>query len=54
MTDKACIHLIAAARPNFMKVAPLWHALNQDGRFAPKLVHTGHGEILLEHPLVDR
>ena len=21
------IHLIAAARPNFMKIAPLWHAL---------------------------
>jgi UDP-N-acetylglucosamine 2-epimerase (non-hydrolysing) len=41
MTDKACIHLIAAARPNFMKVAPLWHALNEDGRFVPKLVHTG-------------
>ncbi len=41
MSDKACIHLIAAARPNFMKVAPLWHALNKDGRFVPKLVHTG-------------
>jgi len=41
MIDKACIHLIAAARPNFMKVAPLWHALRADGRFSPKLVHTG-------------
>jgi UDP-N-acetylglucosamine 2-epimerase (non-hydrolysing) len=41
MTDKACIHLIAAARPNFMKVAPLWHALNEDERFIPKLIHTG-------------
>lgn len=41
MTDKACIHLIAAARPNFMKVAPLWHALKADGRFEPRLVHTG-------------
>ena len=41
MTDKARIHLIAAARPNFMKVAPLWHALRADGRFEPRLVHTG-------------
>lgn len=41
MSDKACIHLIAAARPNFMKVAPLWHALKSDGRFEPRLVHTG-------------
>jgi UDP-N-acetylglucosamine 2-epimerase (non-hydrolysing) len=41
MSDKACIHLIAAARPNFMKVAPLWHALTADGRFNPRLVHTG-------------
>ena len=24
---KQTIHLIAAARPNFMKVAPLYHAL---------------------------
>lgn len=24
-----------------MKVAPLWHALVRDGRFAPRLVHTG-------------
>lgn len=35
------IHLIAAARPNFMKVAPLWHALVADGGFDPRLVHTG-------------
>lgn len=35
------IHLIAAARPNFMKVAPLWHALAADERFAPVLIHTG-------------
>jgi UDP-N-acetylglucosamine 2-epimerase (non-hydrolysing) len=41
MTDKALIHLIAAARPNFMKIAPLWHALHSDDRFTPKLVHTG-------------
>jgi UDP-N-acetylglucosamine 2-epimerase (non-hydrolysing) len=35
------IHLIAAARPNFMKVAPLWHALAAAREFAPVLVHTG-------------
>jgi UDP-N-acetylglucosamine 2-epimerase (non-hydrolysing) len=35
------VHIIAAARPNFMKVAPLWHALVADGSFESRLVHTG-------------
>ena len=35
------IHLIAAARPNFMKVAPLYHALAIATEFEPLLVHTG-------------
>jgi UDP-N-acetylglucosamine 2-epimerase (non-hydrolysing) len=35
------VHLIAAARPNFMKVAPLWHALKASGDHEPVLVHTG-------------
>ena len=35
------IHLVAAARPNFMKVAPLWHALAAAPDFDPVLVHTG-------------
>jgi len=35
------VHLIAAARPNFMKVAPLWHALRASRDFRPVLVHTG-------------
>ena len=35
------VHLIAAARPNFMKVAPLWHALAAAADFAPVLIHTG-------------
>jgi UDP-N-acetylglucosamine 2-epimerase (non-hydrolysing) len=35
------VHLIAAARPNFMKVAPLWHALRASADFEPVLVHTG-------------
>ena len=35
------IHLIAAARPNFMKVAPLYHALKATDWATPVLVHTG-------------
>src|SRR5436190_5825956 len=35
------IHLIAAARPNFMKVAPLFHALRKTNWARPLLVHTG-------------
>lgn len=35
------VHLIAAARPNFMKVAPLWRALDAAPDFNPVLVHTG-------------
>jgi UDP-N-acetylglucosamine 2-epimerase (non-hydrolysing) len=37
----AVVHLIAAARPNFMKVAPLWHALKAAPDFTPVLIHTG-------------
>ncbi|MEM8981958.1 MAG: UDP-N-acetylglucosamine 2-epimerase (non-hydrolyzing) [Pseudomonadota bacterium] len=35
------IHLIAAARPNFMKVAPLYHALADTDWAEPVIVHTG-------------
>ena len=35
------IHLIAAARPNFMKIAPLYHALKQEDWATPVIVHTG-------------
>lgn len=35
------IHLIAGARPNFMKIAPLWHALRTQEWCRPVLVHTG-------------
>jgi UDP-N-acetylglucosamine 2-epimerase (non-hydrolysing) len=35
------IHLIAAARPNFMKVAPLYHVLKQVNWVNPVVVHTG-------------
>jgi len=37
----AIVHLIAAARPNFMKVAPLYHALAATEWAQPVLVHTG-------------
>jgi UDP-N-acetylglucosamine 2-epimerase (non-hydrolysing) len=35
------VHLVAGARPNFMKIAPLVRALRDDGRLDWKLVHTG-------------
>ena len=35
------IHLIAAARPNFMKIAPLYHALKKEDWADPCIVHTG-------------
>ena len=37
----ARIHLVAGARPNFMKVAPLWHELARRGGLDLALVHTG-------------
>jgi UDP-N-acetylglucosamine 2-epimerase (non-hydrolysing) len=54
------VHLIAAARPNFMKVAPLWHALAAAPDFGPVLIHTGQhydanmsGDILRDLGLPD-
>jgi UDP-N-acetylglucosamine 2-epimerase (non-hydrolysing) len=35
------VHLIAAARPNFMKIAPLYHALAACDWCRPAIVHTG-------------
>lgn len=35
------IHLICAARPNFMKIAPLYHALKKEEWADPVIVHTG-------------
>jgi UDP-N-acetylglucosamine 2-epimerase (non-hydrolysing) len=35
------VHLIAAARPNFMKVAPLYHELARESSFSARIVHTG-------------
>jgi len=41
MTKHLQIHLIAAARPNFMKIAPLYHALKKSEWADPTIVHTG-------------
>jgi len=38
---KIHIFLIAAARPNFMKVAPLYHALRDTEWALPRIIHTG-------------
>ena len=35
------VHLIAAARPNFMKIAPLYHELKKTDWAEPVIVHTG-------------
>jgi len=41
MNSKKTIHLIAAARPNFMKIAPLYHALVKEEWANPIIIHTG-------------
>jgi UDP-N-acetylglucosamine 2-epimerase (non-hydrolysing) len=41
MPNPLAVDLIAAARPNFMKVAPLYHALAGQAWCRPRLVHTG-------------
>lgn len=38
---KHIIHLVMAARPNMMKIAPLYHALKVQDWADPKMVHTG-------------
>lgn len=35
------IHLIAGARPNFMKIGPLFHALDSAPWADPRIIHTG-------------
>lgn len=35
------LHLVVGARPNFMKVAPLWHELKIAKEISPVLIHTG-------------
>ena len=41
MTPILTVHLVAAARPNFMKIAPLYHALSNEPWCRPHIVHTG-------------
>jgi UDP-N-acetylglucosamine 2-epimerase (non-hydrolysing) len=41
MNSKIKIVLIAGARPNFMKIAPLMHEMKKHPEFVPILVHTG-------------
>jgi UDP-N-acetylglucosamine 2-epimerase (non-hydrolysing) len=41
VTSPKSVHLIAAARPNFMKVAPLFHALSREDWCRVHIVHTG-------------
>jgi UDP-N-acetylglucosamine 2-epimerase (non-hydrolysing) len=41
MNTKVTVDLIAAARPNFMKIAPLYHALAREAWCAPRIVHRG-------------
>ena len=35
------IHLVAGARPNFMKIAPLYHALKSETWCKAQIIHTG-------------
>ncbi|MFH1058598.1 MAG: UDP-N-acetylglucosamine 2-epimerase (non-hydrolyzing) [Pseudomonadota bacterium] len=35
------VHLVAAARPNFMKIAPLFHELSRRPWCRPLIIHTG-------------
>src|SRR5437660_1462118 len=39
--DKYKLVLVAGARPNFMKIGPLFRALNDSGWFESIFVHTG-------------
>lgn len=40
-TRTVIVHLVAGARPNFMKIAPLYFALRNESWCQPVLVHTG-------------
>lgn len=44
---------VVGARPNFVKVAPVWHAARESGAFAMPLLHTGqhYDPALSELPL---
>jgi UDP-N-acetylglucosamine 2-epimerase (non-hydrolysing) len=40
-SNRKIIHLVAGARPNFMKIAPLYHVLKLCAWCTPVLIHTG-------------
>jgi len=40
MTKPLITHVVGA-RPNIMKLGPLWHALNATGKFRQTVIHTG-------------
>ena len=45
---KLNVMLVAGARPNFMKVAPVWRALQSSRRLKPVMIHTGqHYDFLM-------
>lgn len=41
LAPKKIIHLVAAVRPNFIKIVPLYHALKKESWAKPLIVHTG-------------
>lgn len=41
MSTSIIVDLVAAARPNFMKIAPLYHCLRRESWCSPRIVHTG-------------
>jgi UDP-N-acetylglucosamine 2-epimerase (non-hydrolysing) len=52
--EKKKIFLIAAARPNFMKIAPVYHALKTESWAVPLVVHTGqHYDITMSRFFFD-
>lgn len=56
MPKRSKVYLVAGARPNFMKIAPLWHVLKRrENKFETQIVHTGQhydyvmSEIFFRH-----
>ena len=48
------LHLICGARPNFMKIAPLYHALKNESWCLPEIVHTGqHSDYQMSQAFFD-
>lgn len=41
MKSRKCIHFIAGARPNFMKIAPIYKRLKRNSFLIPVFIHTG-------------